>query len=133
MDALQRYLPAFGRLLIAVLFVLAGFGKLMTPGATQAYIASAGLPVPIAAYVIAVIVELGGGILLILGWQTRIVALVIGVFSIAAALGFHNNLADRLQQIQFLKDVAITGGLLQIVAFGAGAFSLDARRGARAR
>jgi putative oxidoreductase len=128
MDALPRYLPALGRLLIAVLFVLAGFGKLMAPGATQAYIASAGLPVPIAAYGIAVIVELGGGILLILGWQTRIVALVLAVFCIATALGFHNNLADRLQQIQLLKNLAICGGLLQIVAFGAGAFSLDARR-----
>lgn len=127
MDAVLRYLPAFGRLLIAVIFVLSGLGKLADPAGTQAYIAAAGLPVPIAAYAVAVIVELGGGILLILGWQTRIVALAIGVFSIAAALGFHNNLADRMQQIQFLKDVAITGGLLQIVAFGAGAFSLDAR------
>jgi putative oxidoreductase len=76
---------------------------------------------------VAVIVELGGGLLLIAGYQVRLVAVALAVFSIAAAASFHNNFADQNQMIHFLKDVMIAGGLLQIAAFGAGAFSLDNR------
>jgi putative oxidoreductase len=126
MDSLQRYLPALGRLLMALLFILAGFNKVMGPEATQGYIASAGLPMPLVAYYVAVIVELGGGILLLLGYQTRLVALVLAIFTIATALAFHTKLGDQAQFVNFFKNVAITGGFLQIVAFGAGALSLDA-------
>jgi putative oxidoreductase len=122
------YLPAFGRLLIAVIFLLSGVGKVFAPGPTQAYIASAGLPLPFVAYLVAIVVEIGGGVLLVVGYQTRAVAVVLAVFSIATALGFHHNLADQNQMINFLKNVAIAGGLLQIVAFGAGGLSLDGRR-----
>jgi putative oxidoreductase len=83
--------------------------------------------VPPLAYAIAVLVELGGGLLLIAGYQARSVALVLAVFSVAAAVAFHNNFADQNQMIHFLKNVMMAGGLLQIVAFGAGAISLDAR------
>jgi putative oxidoreductase len=122
------YLPALGRLMLAVIFLLSGVGKVFAPGPTQAYIASVGLPLPLLAYAVAVIVEVGGGALLLLGYQTRAVALVLAVFTIATALGFHHNFADQNQMIHFLKNVAIAGGLLQVVAFGAGGFSLDARR-----
>jgi putative oxidoreductase len=119
---------AVGRLLIAVMFILSGFGKIGAPEATQGYIASVGLPVPMLSYLLAIVVELGGGILLLIGFQTRIVSLVIAAFTFATALFFHNNFADQNQMIHFLKNIAIVGGLLQVAAFGAGSLSLDARR-----
>ena len=122
-----RYASFVGRLLIGLPFAMSGFGKLVTYGATSAYIASAGLPVPPLAYAIAVLVELGGGLLLVAGYQARAVALALAVFSVAAAVSFHSNFADQNQMIHFLKNVMMAGGLLQIVAFGAGAISLDAR------
>ncbi|MBR1218477.1 DoxX family protein [Bradyrhizobium sp. U87765 SZCCT0131] len=127
-SALTTYVPALGRLLLAAIFLLSGVGKVFAPGPTQAYIASAGLPAPLLAYIVAVVVEVGGGALLVLGYQTRAVALVLAVFTLAAAFGFHNNFAEQNQMIHFMKNLAITGGLLQVVAFGAGAFSLDGRR-----
>ncbi|SFJ74332.1 putative oxidoreductase [Bosea sp. OK403] len=117
-----------GRLLMAILFILSGVGKMAAPAATQGYIASLGLPSPLLALVIAIAVELGGGILLAIGYRTRIVSLGLVAFTVATALLFHNNLADQMQMIQFLKNLAITGGLLQIAAFGAGPLSLDGRR-----
>ncbi|MBR0828943.1 DoxX family protein [Bradyrhizobium manausense] len=122
-----RYASLVGRLLIGLPFAMSGFGKLAAYGATTAYIAAAGLPVPPLAYAVAVLVELGGGLLLIAGYQTRPVALALAVFSLAAAVAFHGNFADQNQMIHFLKNVMMAGGLLQIFAFGAGAISLDAR------
>ena len=122
-----RYLPFVGRLLIGLPFAMSGLGKLAAFGQTTAMIAAAGLPVPPLAYVVAVAVELGGGLLLIAGYQTRLVAIALALFSIATAVSFHNNFADQNQMIHFLKNVMMAGGLLQIVAFGAGAFSLDNR------
>jgi putative oxidoreductase len=113
---------------MAILFILSGVGKMAAPAATQGYIASLGLPSPLLALVIAIAVELGGGILLAIGYRTRIVSLGLVAFTVATALLFHNNLADQMQMIQFLKNLAITGGLLQIAAFGAGPLSLDGRR-----
>src|SRR6201990_3016784 len=123
----KRYAAFVGRLLIGLPFAMSGFGKLVTYGATSAYIASAGLPVPPLAYAIAVLVELGGGLLLVAGYQARAVALALAVFSVAAAVSFHSNFADQNQMIHFLKNVMMAGGLLQIAAFGAGAISLDNR------
>ena len=117
-----------GRVLIAVIFLLSGLSKLAAPTATIGYIASAGLPLPQLGLVIAVLVEIGGSLALIAGYQTRWAAAVLAIFTIAAALAFHNNLADQNQFINFFKNIAMTGGLLQVVAFGAGRFSLDARR-----
>lgn len=129
MSSVQRILPVFGRLLIGILFVFSGIGKLSDPAGTIGYIQSAHLPLPQIAYGVALTVELLGGLLLIVGYRTRLVALVVAVFTVGAAIGFHSNFADQNQLIHFLKNIAITGGLLQIVAFGAGAFSLDNRLG----
>jgi putative oxidoreductase len=129
MTSVQRYLPVLGRILLAVLFVMSGISKLTDPAGTIGYIQSAGLPLPNVAYGIALTVELLGGILLIAGYRTRLVALVLAVFTVAAAIGFHAHFADQNQMIHFMKNIAITGGLLQVVAFGAGAFSLDSRLG----
>ncbi len=127
MTSVQRYLPVLGRVLLAVLFVMSGIGKLTDPAGTIGYIQSAHLPLPNIAYGIALTVELLGGILLIVGYRTRLVALILAVFTVAAAIGFHAHFADQNQMIHFMKNIAITGGLLQVVAFGAGAFSLDSR------
>ena len=122
-----RYLPFIGRLLIGLPFAMSGLGKLAAYGATTGMISAAGLPLPPLAYAVAVAVELGGGLLLVAGYRARSVALVLAVFSLAAAVSFHNNFADQNQMIHFLKDVMLAGGLLQIAAFGAGALSLDNR------
>jgi putative oxidoreductase len=130
MTGRASFVAAFGRLLIASIFLFSGVGKVLAPAMTQGYIAAADLPLPWAAYLIAVAVELGGGGLLVLGFQTRLVAGVMAVFCVAAALGFHSDFADQNQLIHFLKNISMAGGLLQVVAFGAGAFSID---GAMAR
>jgi putative oxidoreductase len=126
MDA-TRYLPLIGRVLIGLPFAMSGLGKLAAFGPTTAMIAAAGLPVPPLAYLVAVVLELGGGLLLLAGYQVRLVALALAVFTVVAGVAFHSNFADQNQMIHFLKNVMMAGGLLQIVAFGAGAFSLDNR------
>jgi putative oxidoreductase len=127
MNKQQALVATFGRLLMAAIFLLSGIGKVAQPEMTQGYIASAGLPFPFLAYLVAVAIELGGGALLVVGFQARIVGIVMAVFTVAAALGFHHDLADQNQMVHFLKNIAITGGLLQVVAFGAGSFSIDGR------
>lgn len=122
-----RYLSFVGRLLIGLPFAMSGLGKVAAYGQTTAMIAAASLPLPPLAYAVAVVVELGGGLLLVAGYQVRLAAIALALFSIAAAAAFHNNFADQNQMIHFLKDVMIAGGLLQIAAFGAGVFSLDNR------
>ena len=122
---ITRYLPFIGRILIGLPFAMSGLGKLAAYGKTTAMIAAAGLPFPPLAFVVAVAVELGGGLLLVLGYQVRPIALALAVFSVTAAVSFHSNFADQNQMIHFLKDVMLAGGLLQIVAFGAGAISIE--------
>jgi putative oxidoreductase len=125
-----RYIPFAGRLLIGLPFAMSGFGKLAAIGPTTEMIRAAGLPLPTLALTLAVIVELGGGLLLVAGFRTRSVAAVLVLFAFATAVSFHSNFADQNQMIHFLKNVMMAGGLLQIVAFGAGALSID-NRGAK--
>jgi len=127
-----RYLPFAGRLLIGLPFAMSGLGKLGAYGLTTGMIGAAGLPLPPLAFAVAVAVELGGGILLIAGFRTRLVAAALVLFSLATAVSFHSNFADQNQMIHFLKNVMIAGGLLQIAAFGAGALSIDNRARATA-
>ena len=128
MEQTNRYLPLLGRLLIGAPFILSGLGKVMAHDATVGYISSVGLPFPQLAWLIAVVVESGGGTLLILGYRARLVAFVVALFALATALSFHRNFADQNQMIHFLKNVMLAGGLLQIVYFGAGPLSVDASR-----
>ncbi|HZC16819.1 MAG TPA: DoxX family protein [Caulobacteraceae bacterium] len=123
-----RYLPFVGRLMIGLPFAMSGLGKLAAYGATTAMIRAAGLPLPPAAFAVAVSAELGGGLLLIAGYQARVVAVGLALFAIATALSFHTHFADQNQMIHFLKNVMMAGGLLQIAAYGAGAISIDNRR-----
>jgi putative oxidoreductase len=122
-----HYLSFAGRLLIGLPFALGGLSKLAAYGPTTAMIAAAGLPIPPLAFTVAVAVELGGGLLLVAGYQARVVASVLAFFCLVTAFSFHNNFADQNQMFHFLKNVMMAGGLLQIVAFGAGAISLDNR------
>lgn len=126
-SAVTAVAPAAGRALISVLFILSGLSKLAAPAATVGYIQSVGLPFPSIAFGLAAFVELVGGITLLLGYRTRVVATVLFVFALATAVFFHRNFADVNQFIHFFKNVAIAGGLLNVVAFGGGRLSLDGR------
>jgi putative oxidoreductase len=128
MSQISSIAAPLGRVLLSILFVFAGVGKLANPAGTIGYIASTGAPFPKLGYAIALIVELGFGVALLVGFQARIVALALAGFSIVTALIFHNNFADQIQMIMFLKNVTIAGGLLLVVAHGAGSLSLDARK-----
>ncbi|MBW7925447.1 MAG: DoxX family protein [Burkholderiaceae bacterium] len=137
MDALQKYLPLLGRICIAWLFVPAGWGKLVGFSGTVGYAASAGLPFPPVMVVIAIAIELVAGLALLAGYQARWAAALLALFTIVAAFGFHNYWTmppekQGMQKINFDKNVAIFGGLLFVVAFGAGRFSIDERRHAAA-
>ena len=120
-----RYFPFVGRLMIGLPFAMSGLSKLSAYSATTGMISAAGLPFPTLA--LAVVAELGGGLLLIAGYRARYVAAALALFSLATAISFHANFADQNQMIHFLKNVMMAGGLLQIVAFGAGALSIDNR------
>ncbi len=119
--------PLVGRLFISAIFLLSGFSKITNPAGMIGYIAAAGLPFAPVGLGLAIAIEILGGLALVLGYRTRLTAALIAVFTLATALLFHNNLADQNQFIHFFKNIAITGGLMQIVAFGGGRFSLDAR------
>src|SRR2546423_1473702 len=121
-------LALVGRILLSAIFLISVVGKLAAPAGTIGYIAAAGLPLPQVAYALAVAIELLGGLALVAGYQTRTPAAALAGFSIAAAFGFPGHLGDQNQFVPFLKKLAIAGGLLQLVAFGAGRWSVDARR-----
>jgi len=125
---LSGAVPLVGRILLGVIFLISGIGKIAAPAAAIGYIASAGLPLPQVGLAIGIAVEVIGGILLIAGYHTRTVAGIFAAYCLATAALFHNNLADQNQFVHFFKNVAMAGGMLQIVAFGAGRLSLDAYR-----
>lgn len=117
-----------GRALLAAIFIISGFGKLADPTGTIAFISSTGAPLPELSYAIALLVELGLATALLIGYRARLVALLIALFTLATAFMFHFDLNNQMQTIMFLKNLAITGGLLQIAAHGAGSLSVDAYR-----
>ena len=123
--SLQDGALVLGRVLIAAIFILSGFGKITDFAGTTGYIASVGLPLAPVGTVIAIVVELIGGLMLLVGFKTRLVALVIAGFTIVAGALFHNNFADQMQMIHFMKNLAISGGLLFVAVFGPGRLSVD--------
>ncbi|AZO38976.1 MAG: DoxX family membrane protein [Mesorhizobium sp.] len=118
-----------GRILLSVIFLLSGFGKLTAISGTAGYFGALGLPVPTVTAVLVGLIELLGGLAVLIGFQTRIVAWVLAIFTIATGLVAHTGWADQMQMIQFLKNLAITGGFLLLASSGAGAYSIDAKRG----
>lgn len=133
--ALQNPLALVGRLLLALLFLPAGIAKVGGFAGTVGYIGSKGLPLPELGAVIAIVVEVGGGLALVAGFGTRFVALALALFTLAASFFFHNYWGmpaeqAMMQQLMFFKNIAVVGGLLVLAAHGAGAWSLDAKRSA---
>ncbi len=133
--AFQNPLALLGRALIALLFIPGGLNKISGFSGTVGYIASKGVPLPEVCAAIAIVVELGLGLALLLGWQTRWSALIIAGFTVVITFIFHAFWAVpaeqvMMQQLMFFKNIAVVGGLLGFAAFGAGAWSVDARRGA---
>lgn len=129
----QNAAALLGRVLLGLIFVISGFGKIGNYAGTAGYMASAGLPMASLLLPLTIAVELGGGLLLMAGFQTRWVALVVALFLVPVTAVFHNPAAAdpahvQQQMINLLKNVAIMGGMLQVFAFGAGAWSIDGRR-----
>lgn len=121
-----------GRVLMAVIFLTAGFGKLTSFQGTAGYIASQGLPMPQLVAALTIVLELGGGLMLALGWKARWAAVALAVFTLLAGAIFHAFWAaapDQFQDqlIHFQKNLAMAGGLLYVALHGSGAFSLDRR------
>jgi putative oxidoreductase len=122
---------AVGRILIAIMFVMSGLEKVMDLAGTTAAIGSKGLPLPEMLAILTVIVELGGGLLIIVGWQTRLVALALAIFSAVAAYFFHDfwhyppGPEHTNNMIHFMKNISIVGGFLMLCAAGGGRYSLD--------
>lgn len=134
LDSLKNPLSLLGRLLLALLFLPAGWGKLTGFAGSVGYTASGGVPMPEIATALALVVEIGGALALIFGLGTRWAALVLAFFTLVASFYFHKYWAVPADQVMmmklmFFKNMAVVGGLLGLAAWGAGAWSLDARRG----
>ena len=126
----QNTAALVGRILLVLMFLTSGFGKVTGFEGTVGYIASKHLPLPQVGAIIAILCELGAGILLLVGFKARWAALVLAIFTLAAGILFHDywnaDAAAKMgQQINFWKNVSITGGMLMVFAFGPGRYSLD--------
>ncbi|MXS85994.1 DoxX family protein [Nitrosomonas sp. HPC101] len=115
------------RLFLAQIFLLSGIAKIGDYAGTQGYMEAMGIPGTLLPLVIAL--EAGGGLAIIVGWQTRLVAIALALFTLAAAAIFHNDFADQVQMIIFMKNIAIAGGFILLAVHGAGGYSLDSRCG----
>ena len=127
-DKLSPYFNLASRILLAYNFIMAGIGKLGAEAyaGTQGYMQAMGVPGALLPLVI--LTELGGGLLLLVGFQARLVAFLLAGFSLISAVIFHYQPADQMQMIMFMKNLAIAGGLLLVTQYGAGAFAIDKRK-----
>lgn len=125
----QALLAAAGRILLAAIFLYSGIFKALKPHNTIADIVYSGLPFPLLGLALAVAIEVGAGAMLALGFKTRLAALGLALFALFSALAFHHDIGERVHLMHLLRNFAIAGGLLQVIAFGAGAYSLDALTG----
>ena len=130
MNVQKDWAALLGRIVLAVIFVVSGFGKLTGFDGTTGYIASKGLPMPQLLAAVSILIELGGGLAVIIGWKTRWAALAFIVFLIVITPIFHNYWAvpqEQMmgQQINFMKNLSMLGGFLLLLGFGPGRYSLD--------
>jgi len=125
---MNKYSSVVARILLAQIFILAGLSKMGAEAyaGTQGYMAAMGVPGMLLPLVI--LLEVGGGLAILIGWQTRYASYALAGFTVIAAIIFHRNLAEQMQMILFMKNFAIAGGLLLLAEHGAGAFSLDNRK-----
>ena len=115
-----------GRVLLSLMFLMSGLSKISGYAATAGYMAS--VSVPGALLPLVILTEVGGAVAIIVGWNTRIAAVLLAGFTLLAGLLFHNNFADQIQMIMFMKNLSITGAFLMLATHGPGRYSLDARR-----
>ncbi len=120
-SASMDWIGLLGRLLMSVIFIVSGFGIATAPAATMAYFGSKGLPVVGAVYALTLLIELGGGLAFLVGFRARLVGLILAVWCIATAMVAHYH---PFEQIQFMKNLCMAGGFLQVVAFGPGRIAL---------
>lgn len=135
MNQLQNPLVLVGRVLLALMFVLGGFSKIGGFAGTVGYMQSAGVPAASLLAVLAIVLEIGGGLALLVGLYTRWAALALGLFTLLVSFIFHKfwvmpEAQQMVNQLMFLKNLAVAGGMFALAAFGAGTLSLDARRSA---
>ena len=133
---MRAFIILLGRMLMSAIFLRGGYGKLMAPTATMGMLMHYHLPLVQVAYGLAVAVELLGGALILVGWKTRLVAPIMAVWCIATAFVAHWHPDDTAQMINFMKNLGMAGGFLQLAAFGPGLLSIDrltARGGGRPR
>lgn len=123
MEKISQFLA---RVFLGQIFLLSGFFKITGYEGTQGYMEAMGVPGMLLPLVVAL--EIGGGLAIVAGWQTRWVSIALAAFTLAAAAIFHSNLSDQMQMIMFLKNIAITGGFILLAVHGAGGYSLDGRR-----
>ncbi|MBU3600934.1 DoxX family protein [Polynucleobacter sp. AM-25C3] len=133
MNTYQSALNLIGRLLIIALFLPAGLAKMAGFEGTLGYFASLGIPAPVFALVVTIVIEIVGSIALLVGFQTRLVAIIMAIFTLLAAVSGHAYWAAPadaafIAQLLFFKNIAVMGGLLVLASAGAGGFSIDARR-----
>jgi len=125
MENLRGYAAPLGRVLMAIIFILAGFQKLQNPSGTAQYFAHVNIPLPDIAVWVSIVVELIGGLLILVGFQTRWVAIILAAFCLVTGFGVHLPVGDQNNMIHFLKNLAMAGGFLYIFAYGAGKLSID--------
>ena len=133
MNNLQNPLALIGRILLALIFIIAGYAKIGGFEGTVGYIASKGMPMPPVMAALAILIELGGGLMVLAGFKTRWAALALTLFCIVSAVIFHAYWSVPAEQLMaqrnnFWKNISIAGGFLVLAAFGPGAISLDGRR-----
>lgn len=125
--ATRNYIPLIARILLAALFLWSGINKILHPTETQQYMAAFGMPFTGFFLFAAIVQELVGALFLLTGYRARLGATILIIFTVVATLIFHTNLSDQMQQIMFLKNLAIIGGLLMVVQYGAGNVALRPR------
>jgi putative oxidoreductase len=129
MDNLKTYLPPLGRLLMSSLFIWDGIRQLLSPSFFAQYFASVHVPLPNVAIWISIPIHLLGGIALLVGFKTRWAAALLALLSVGTAFGVHLPIGDAANMIHFYKNLVMTGGFLYVIAFGAGAVSIDGKAG----
>ena len=133
-QSIQNFAALGGRVLRAAIFVISGFNKLSDFSGTAGFMSGAGLPAAEFLLVLTILIEVAGGLMIVLGWYTRQLALILYLFMLPVTAVFHNPWAAadpaqvQQQMIHFLKNLAIMGGLLHLSAFGPGHFSIEARK-----
>ena len=125
---MDNLISVLARVLMAQLFIVSGWQKLLAYSGTESYFSSVGIPLVGVVTPLVILIELGGGLALMIGYKTRWVAIVLAVFTVGSALIAHMKFADHGQMINFMKNLSISGGLLWFAKYGAGSASVDAKR-----